>query len=86
MNDRSCSQAERIADRVISRPDAERADELFRLALQREPTEKERSWAAQFLGHYREALENQPGAQITKASWSALARVILASNEFLFVE
>src|SRR5262249_7258363 len=79
-------QADKLADRVMLRPEAERAAELFRIALQRGPTEKERAFVAGFLKRYREALGERRGTPVAKASWSALARVILASNEFLFVE
>jgi hypothetical protein len=79
-------QAERLADRVMGLAEAKRAAGLFRIALQREPTEREREFVGQFLGRYRKELGKASEAEIAKASWSALARVILASNEFLFVE
>jgi hypothetical protein len=79
-------QAEKLADRVLARPEAERMLELFRLALQREPAEQDRTFAGQFLARYRQALGKRPDAELTKTSWSALARILLASNEFLFVE
>jgi hypothetical protein len=79
-------QADKLADRVTLRPEAERAAELFCIALQRRPTEKERAFVGGFLKRYQEALGERRGTPVTIASWCALARVILASNEFLFVE
>ena len=58
----------------------------FRIALHREPAEKERVFVGQFLGRYRGELGQGPEAEIVRASWRALARGLLASNEFLFVE
>jgi hypothetical protein len=80
------AQAERLAGRVMGLPEAERAAGLFRIALQREPTEKERAFVGQFLGRYRGELGKGPEAEIARASWGALARVILAGNEFLYLE
>jgi hypothetical protein len=80
------AQAEKLAERIINRPEAERANELFRIALQRKATDGERAFVSRFIQSYRETLKNQPEAQAAQAAWSALARVLLASNEFLFVE
>jgi mono/diheme cytochrome c family protein len=80
------ARAEKLAERVLAKPDAERIGELFRIVLQRPPTERDRAFATKFLDRYRAALGTGPGAELTKASWGALARVVLASNEFLFVE
>jgi hypothetical protein len=76
------AQAEKLAARVLLKPEAERVNELFRLALQRPPTDKDREFAAGFLTRYRDATP----ADKDKTAWAALARVLLASNEFLFVE
>ncbi len=80
------AQAARLAERVLSKPERERVGELFRIALQREPTPEDRAFAARFLGKYQELQGNSQDARTAKESWSALARIILASNEFLFVE
>ena len=78
------TQAPRVAEGVRAKPDAERVNELFRRALQRPPTDKDRVFADAFLIRYRKALDGKPDADA--AAWAALARVLLASNEFLFVE
>jgi hypothetical protein len=78
-------QADKVADRVVAKPPTERLATLFHLALQREPTPDDRQFADQFLVGYQASL-GAPPAEIGKPAWSALVRVILASNEFLFVE
>src|SRR5262249_52181150 len=79
-------QAEELAARVLARPEAERTGELFRIVLQRQPTAADRSLVTRFLPRYRTAMGKQPEANISKASWEALGRILLASNEYLFVE
>ncbi|MDY3557828.1 PSD1 and planctomycete cytochrome C domain-containing protein [Gemmata sp. JC673] len=78
------AQAEKLSARVLTKPEADRASELFRLTLQRPPAERDRAFAATFLNRYQAALGNRPDAD--RAAWAALSRVVLASNEFLFVE
>jgi hypothetical protein len=68
------------ADRLAARAPVGRVDGLFRLALQRPPTDRDRELAAALLDRYRRAGGDD------RAAWAALARVILAGNEFLFVE
>jgi hypothetical protein len=58
--------------------------ELFRLTPQRPPTDNGRAFADAFLARDCKSLEGKPEADTT--AWSALARVLLASNELLFVE
>ncbi len=77
------AQAEKLAGRVTARP-AERVIELFRLALQRPPTDKDHEFADTFLARYGKMFVDKPDADT--AAWNALARVLLASNVFLFVE
>jgi hypothetical protein len=71
------AQADRVATRVLARPDAERLGELFRVTLRRPPAAKDRAFAAAFAERYGEG---------PRSTWAALARVLMASNEFLFVE
>jgi mono/diheme cytochrome c family protein len=80
------AQAEKLSARVLSKPDTERIDELFRIALQRTPTKKDRDFAIAFLDRYRAAIGNKSDAEKASLAWAALSRVLLASNEFLFVE
>jgi mono/diheme cytochrome c family protein len=57
--------------------DEARVRELYRTLFQREPSPRELERAHRFL-------ESYPGEMMEK--WSALTRILLASNEFLFVE
>ncbi len=77
------AQAEKLVGRVFAKPEAERLTELFRLALQREPAERDREFAKRFLEQYQKGLT---AGDRPKLAWAALARIVLASNEFLFVE
>jgi hypothetical protein len=81
------AQAERLAARALSSADdATRLDELFRLALQRRPTARDREIAAKFLTAYTASLADSRAGERTKAAWAALARIVLAGNEFLYVD
>jgi hypothetical protein len=80
------SQAEKVAGRVLSKPEAERLNELFRLLLQREPTKRDREFAMGFLEQYQKGLSDRAPTDRAKLAWAALTRILLASNEFLFVE
>ncbi|MFO0936526.1 MAG: PSD1 and planctomycete cytochrome C domain-containing protein [Gemmataceae bacterium] len=80
------AQAGKLAERVLIRPESARADDLFRQVFTRSATEKERAWAGAFVEQYRRQLTTPNEAERTNASWSALARILLASNEFLYVE
>ncbi|HEY1190045.1 MAG TPA: PSD1 and planctomycete cytochrome C domain-containing protein [Gemmata sp.] len=78
------AQAEKLANRVLAEPEADRVSALFRTTLQRAPTDRDRAFAAKFLARYKASLGNSAGAD--RAAWAALGRIVLASNEFLFVE
>ena len=81
------AQAEKVARRVLGQPDDNRRlDELFRIVLQRLPTADERQTATTFLTNYREAISDTPVADQPLALWSACARILLSSNQFLYVE
>lgn len=71
-------QAAELASIILeTSSDEARVLQVYRRLLQREPTKSEQQRAAKFLNNY-------PGD--AKEKWSALSRVLLASNEFLFVE
>jgi cytochrome c553 len=80
------AQADRVAIRVLARPEAERLDELFRIVLRRSPTDRERDFAAAFVERYARSLAETSPSERARPTWAALARILLASNEFLFVE
>jgi hypothetical protein len=70
-------QAKLVSDMMVSVPEEHRLQRAFRLLFQREPTTNEQERVSRFLTSY-------PGDVADK--WSALARILLASNEFLYVE
>lgn len=71
-------QAEALAARLMSLDsNAERQQQLFWSVLQRAPAAVESDQAVRFLNDY-------PGSPIEK--WCAWSRVLLSSNEFLFVD
>ncbi|WP_205678716.1 PSD1 and planctomycete cytochrome C domain-containing protein [Aquisphaera insulae] len=81
-------QAGRLADRAIAAgpDDAGRLDALCRIALQRVPGDRDRATASAFLARYAAELKDLPPAERTREAWSALARAVLASNEFLYLD
>ncbi len=80
-------QAEQLALRCLAAPDDEtRLTELFRLALQRGPTAPERAAAGSFRRNYEGQLAETPANDRPLAIWSAYARILLASNEFLYLD
>jgi hypothetical protein len=61
-------------------------NELFRIVFQRLPSEGERNAATTFLTKYREATADTPAADQPLAVWSACSRVLLSSNQFLYLD
>ena len=81
------AQAEALARRVLEAPTDElRVRRLYELALQRNATAAEVTAALGFAVEYTAALAAEPEAERPRAVWSALARIVLASNEFLYVD
>ncbi len=81
------AQAEKVAGALLSKPDGtRRLDELYRLVFQRLPTAKERETAVAFQSNYTSHLTDVAPVGRPKASWAALTRILLASNDFLYVE
>ncbi|MCE9561424.1 MAG: PSD1 and planctomycete cytochrome C domain-containing protein [Planctomycetes bacterium] len=78
-------QAEKLSASVFAKPEATRLDELFRITLLRPPTAKDRTTADAFLTSYAAQL-SEPVADRPKIAWAALTRVLLASNEFLYLD
>jgi hypothetical protein len=70
-------QARAFAERILSTPQEDRIPRAFRILFQRIPSAAEGARLSQFVDNY-------PGDSSEK--WTALARVLLASNEFLYVE
>ncbi len=83
-------QAEGFARRLL----AARTDEgdrirlAYRLALAREPLDEELEKSKDFLDRYRRQLQVDGVAvgEHSRLSWSAFARTLFASNEFVFID
>jgi hypothetical protein len=80
------ARSARLADRLLKLPDDQRLERLTRLVYGRSPLADERSAAARLLADYQAELTDVPPAQRPGRAWAALARVLLSSNEFLFVD
>ena len=71
-------QAAGFAERLLKVPDDQaRVSFAFRQLYQREVTAKESRQAATFIGQYPGSVEEK---------WAGYARVLLAANEFLFLD
>ncbi len=72
------AQAASLADRIMQfSDDGERLELIFQFLYQRPPTEQERDLAVGFMQRY-------PGDAIEK--WSGYARVLMSSNEFVYLD
>jgi hypothetical protein len=81
------AQAEKVAQRVMGQPDdGSRLDELYRIVFQRLPTSGEREALTTFQSRYVQAIADTPAADQPLALWSACSRVLLSTNQFLYVE
>jgi hypothetical protein len=83
-------QAAGFARRVLAAREEEcdRIRLAYRMALAREPLDEELREASDFLARYRRQLDADgvPPGNHSRLTWSALARTLFASNEFLFVD
>jgi Protein of unknown function (DUF1553)/Protein of unknown function (DUF1549)/Planctomycete cytochrome C len=80
-------QAGKLADALLAEPDEVNRVELgFRSVLQRSPTVAERERAKEFLVAYIKELRDVPAAEKPRLAWSAWARVLLGSNEFMYLD
>jgi mono/diheme cytochrome c family protein len=82
--------AAKLAERALkaSSDDAARVTMIYQTALTREATDDEQRECSEFLRSYREKLaaRGTAAAALDLATWSALTRVLLSSNEFAFVD
>ena len=80
------AKSESLARRLQSLPEAQRFDRLFVLLFSRPITSDERDAAQRFLSEYQRDLADVPEADRPIQAWSAWLRVLLSSNEFLYVD
>ncbi len=78
-------QADQFAERLrATSPDPdERLRSAFLMTYQRLPSADEHAWATRFLKTYA---AEAPPADAPRAAWSALTRILLSSNEFLYLD
>jgi hypothetical protein len=83
-------QAERLAARVLKagEKDIDRLTHLFRLALGRPPTGDETAQATEYLKQFAGGLDKSgvPTEERPAKAWASLARVVFATNEFLYID
>lgn len=81
------SQSKLVAKRLMIHADERhRLNELFQIAFQRLPKSSEREFATTFLLNYQSTLTDKPADECAAIAWSALSRVFLSSNEFLYLD
>ncbi len=88
--------AERLADRVLAdasahagnatSDDSERLELLYKIVLQRSPTLEEQQAAATFFASYSTAIEDASIESRSRVLWAAWSRVLMASNEFFYLD
>ncbi len=81
-------QADGLAKRIVSAETTtqQRMQLAFELGHGRQPSKHDFDAAVNFVTTYPEQLSGQDPAASEQLAWSALARVILTSNSFLFVD
>jgi hypothetical protein len=82
------SSAEGLARRVVSASDRDdqRLNLACQIAFQRAATAAEQERAARFLADAQQQLTDIPDADRKLAAWVALGRVLLGSNEFVYLD
>ena len=84
------AESAKLATRAITLTSDEpaRIAAVYEIAWNRPPTSDEQQECADFLKQYREQLAalKTPPDQAELKAWSALSRVLLSSNEFVFVD
>jgi len=81
-------QTSRLAARIVAKQPNDattRVQSLYEIALGRAASDTEAARAAQFVERYQSTLSGDAAATELSA-WQALCRVIVSSNEFLYVE
>ena len=81
--------ARSMAQRLLaaSNETAERLSMAYLLALSRPPSEMEKADFTRYLGDYREHLdETSDSRERDLRAWASICHILLASNEFCFIE
>ena len=76
-----------LATRLMAlEDDKRRLERLYHLMFGRSATSDERDLATKFLTHYGQDLGDVPADQRAERAWAAWVRVLMSSNEFLFLD
>lgn len=76
-----------FAQRLITLPnDTARLERAYQLLFNRDPLPAERSRATEFLAAYQADLSETPVAERPLPAWAAYLRVLMSSNEFVFID
>ncbi len=78
------AQSAALARRAKGEPDG--IDRLYRSAFQRTPSAEERAFATQFVARYERDSQEVTVAERPEQAWAALARILLATNELLYLD
>ena len=80
------AKSESFARRLQSLSEDQRFDRVFALLFSRAITSEERDAAKQFLSDYQRDLSDVAEAERPVQAWAAWLRVLLSSNEFLYID
>jgi hypothetical protein len=80
------ARAASLAARTASLPDRDRQERLAQVLFGRGATEAEHALSARFRAGYAAGLKGGYAAGRGRRAWEAWARVLLSSNEFLYVD
>ena len=85
------ARAEALARRVTGQPTTiDKVARLYGILFQRKPTDIEKDRAEGFIGRYEAMLAGAEGgaspAERSQVAWAAFCRVLLSSNEFLYLD
>ena len=84
------AQAKKLAARLLAEgaEDAARLERAWQLAFGRSPSLLERREAEGFLVRIREALKKSgtAEAEVATQAWESYARVVLRTNEFIYID
>ena len=75
-----------VARLIALHDDAARVERLHQLLYQRPSSERECANALKFLADYQGVLPQMSAADKTKTAWLALVRVMMSTNEFVYVD
>jgi len=80
------TNAQSFAEKVLANGDSaeERIAYAFEAAFARSPEEDELSELTEFISSYQSEIPNDPGKE--SRAWTSLCRVLLASNEFVYID